>query len=186
MKGSGRSVPGYHLRDALARIDAVHPGMIERFGGHAAAAGMSVKRSQLEGFQQALEADARQYADPAAFEDSIETDGELPLQEATMGLAEAISSGIWGQSFPEPTFDAQCRIIGTRTIGDQGKHRKLTLNQPGGGSIDAVWFGGGTTEPPSEGRFAFRLGINEWRGDRKVQAVVVGVGCVRRMYATGN
>jgi single-stranded-DNA-specific exonuclease len=175
MKGSGRSVPGYHLRDALARIDAAHPGMIARFGGHAAAAGMSVKASQLDGFQEALETDARRFADPAAFEDSIETDGDLPLADATLDLAQSIAGGIWGQSFAEPTFDAQCRIAASRIIGKQGKHRKLTLSQ-GTTTIDAIWFGGGLAEPPAEGRFAFHLGVNEWRGDRTVQAVVVGVG----------
>ena len=175
MKGSGRSLGGYHLRDALARIDSTRPGMIARFGGHAVAAGMSVRRSQLESFQEALEADARQHADTAAFEDIIESDGDLPLQDATLHLASAISSGIWGQGFPEPVFDATCRVMRSQPIGGQKTHRKLTLGQ-GAASIDAIWFGGGSVEPPAEGRFAFRLGVNEWRGERCQQAVIVGVG----------
>lgn len=175
MKGSGRSMPGYHLRDALARIDAAHPGMIERFGGHAAAAGMSVKSAHLDGFQRALEEDASRCADPAAFEESIETDGDLPLAEATMDLAQSISTGIWGQSFTEPAFDTRCRVVSSKVIGDKGAHRTVKLGQ-GDATLDAIWFGGGSVEPPTDGRFAFRLGVNEWRGDRRVQAVIIGVG----------
>lgn len=175
IKGSGRSIPGYHLRDALARMEVAYPGLFKGFGGHAMAAGASVPAERFEQFREAFEQDASACLTPEHFLDVVETDGELPPEHVCLDFAEELERHVWGQGFPEPVFDGTFVIRDTRNIGET--HLKLRLSD-GVGTHNAIWFGARQYGPPDlreRMRFAYKLQVNEYQGNRSVQLMVVGV-----------
>ena len=109
LKGSGRSIAGLHLRDALDLVDKRNPGLLERFGGHAAAAGATLRRAGLDDFRSAFEAVAREMLTPADLAQRIETDGGLAAAEMTADFAQLLKLQVWGQGFPEPRFSGRLR-----------------------------------------------------------------------------
>ncbi|HVF33806.1 MAG TPA: single-stranded-DNA-specific exonuclease RecJ [Candidatus Saccharimonadia bacterium] len=172
-RGSGRSVAGFHLRDALATIDARHPGMILRFGGHAMAAGLTLAAGALAAFAAAFEAEAERQLGPGGGGAECVTDGELRGCDVTYELAHAISvGGPWGQAFPEPVFDNRFAVCDARVVG--ARHWKARLAFEGCGTeVDAIHFGASDSAPNAgRVRAAYSLALDTWRGERRVQCVV--------------
>lgn len=173
LKGSARSIPGLHLRDALAAVDARHPGLIERFGGHAMAAGLSLGVGQLPAFRQALEIVVGGLVDPAQLRAELASDGELEAGDFSRELADQLRlAGPWGQGFPEPVFDGCFRLLSWRRVGE--RHLKLELAPESGGSkLSAIHFGGWTGAAPAPRlRLAYQLEPDDWNGRRGVQLLV--------------
>ena len=173
LKGSARSIPGLHLRDALAAVDARHPGLIERFGGHAMAAGLSLGAGQLPAFRQALETVVAGLVDPAQLRAELASDGELDAADFSRDLADQLRlAGPWGQGFPEPVFDGCFRVQSWRRVGE--RHLKLELAPDSGGAkLSAIHFGGWAgTAPPPRLRLAYQLEPDDWNGRRGVQLLV--------------
>jgi single-stranded-DNA-specific exonuclease len=168
LKGSGRSIPGLHLRDALDLVDKRNPGMIERFGGHAAAAGATISAGALDQFRAAFESVARDTLTPSDLEQRIETDGELEPREMTIDFAEAIRDQVWGQGFPEPRFSGRFVVESQRVVGE--KHLKLMLVL-GRQRFSAIRFGSADLVPESV-EAVYRLDINEYQGTSSVQLVL--------------
>ncbi|MEW6132207.1 MAG: single-stranded-DNA-specific exonuclease RecJ [Pseudomonadota bacterium] len=125
LKGSGRSIPALHLRDALDWIDRKHPGLILKFGGHAMAAGLSIREERFDEFRQAFEELARAWLSPADLEEVIETDGELSPGELDFDVVRTLENAVWGQGFPAPLFQGEFSVIGQRVVGE--KHLKLDV-----------------------------------------------------------
>ena len=174
LRGSARSIPGFHIRDALAAVDTRHPGLIPRFGGHAMAAGLSLELADLPVFQRAFEACAREQLSPDLLQDVILTDGAIAPQDCAIAAALALrDGGPWGQGFPEPVFDDVFEVVSWRPVGTQ--HLRLELAWPGTRArIEAIHFGGWSGAPPgARERIAFRLQPDDWRGGDAVQLVVV-------------
>ena len=168
LKGSGRSIPGLHLRDALDLVAKRAPGVIERFGGHAAAAGATLHPGRLADFGTAFEAVARELLTPADLEQRIETDGELAAGDITFGFAEELRRHVWGQGFPEPRYAGRFAVEGHRVVG--GRHSRLTLGL-GGRRFTAMRFG--EAGPfPGEIDAVYRLDVNEFNGTETLQLVV--------------
>lgn len=173
VKGSGRSIPGFHLRDALAEVDARHPGLITRFGGHAMAAGLSLNCANLETFGAAFDAVARKHLAPEMLDAVIATDGELGASDFTLDLAQQLRyAGPWGQGFAEPAFDGEFALDSWRVVGE--RHLKLKLRQSDGGELlDAIAFGAYAGEPPpSHLRAVYSLDVNEWNGRLSLQLLI--------------
>ncbi len=165
LKGSGRSIPGLHLRDALDLIDKRHPGLIVKFGGHAMAAGLSIPAGRHAEFSQAFEAVVRELIDPADLDGRIETDGELDLAEHSYELAEQFDHAVWGQGFPAPLFTATFDVVAQRVVGE--KHLKLKLAR-GETSFDAMRFF--QADPlPDRIRAVYALMPNEFNGQQSLQ-----------------
>jgi len=165
LKGSGRSIPGLHLRDALDLIDKRHPGLILKFGGHAMAAGLSIPEARYEEFSRAFEAVVRELIDPADLEGVIETDGELELSEHRYDLAAEIEHAVWGQGFPAPLFIANFDVVAQRVVGE--KHLKLKLARDGE-SFEAMRFF--NPDPlPERIRAVYALMPNEFNGQQTLQ-----------------
>ena len=170
LKGSGRSIPGLHLRDALDLVDKRRPGLILRFGGHAAAAGLSIRADALGPFQEAFDRVLRELLSPADLEERIETDGPLDARRIGLELAEALRTVAWGQGFPPPRFVGEFRVADQRSVGSG--HLKLRLAAAGfPGGLDAMLFRC-DAQLPSRIRCVYRLEVNEWNGLRAVQLVV--------------
>ncbi|GAA3896854.1 single-stranded-DNA-specific exonuclease RecJ [Gibbsiella dentisursi] len=176
LKGSGRSVAGLHMRDALERLDTLHPGLMMKFGGHAMAAGLSLEAARFDEFRQRFGELVGEWLDPALLEGVVWSDGELGQQELTLEMAELLrSGGPWGQAFPEPTFDGRFRILQQRLVGE--KHLKLMVEPLGGGPLlDGIAFNVDTSQWPDnsvrEVELAYRLDVNEFRGNRNVQLLI--------------
>jgi len=165
LKGSGRSIPGLHLRDALDLIDKRHPGLIVKFGGHAMAAGLSIPDGRHTEFSQAFEAVVRELIDPADLEGMIETDGELDIAEHSYALAEQFDHAVWGQGFPAPLFTATFDVVAQRVVGE--KHLKLKLAREDV-SFDAMRFF--QADPlPDRIRAVYALMPNEFNGQQSLQ-----------------
>jgi single-stranded-DNA-specific exonuclease len=164
LRGSARSIAGFHVRDALAAIDARMPGLIERFGGHAMAAGLSLKASDYPRFAEAFDAVAREWLDEERLQAVLYTDGELPPGAFTLDLARQLrDGGPWGQGFPEPLFDNLFECAQWRTMGE--RHWRLSLRDPRDGGVhEAVMFNVRASAPPPRLRAVFELTINEWQG----------------------
>jgi single-stranded-DNA-specific exonuclease len=176
LRGSARSVAGVNIRDALDSIATRHPGLIDKFGGHAMAAGMSLQESNLEAFKAAFAVEIAARADRDSLAGVIYSDGELAAEELCLETARALrDAGPWGQGFPEPVFDGEFSIVDARIVG--GKHLKLQLTQARpSAAIEAIAFGfvGGSSDSPGLGtgakiKLAFRLEVNEFRGAERVQ-----------------
>ncbi|HGM5861205.1 single-stranded-DNA-specific exonuclease RecJ [Serratia marcescens] len=176
LKGSGRSVPGLHMRDALERLDMLNPGLMMKFGGHAMAAGLSLEEARFDEFRQRFGDLVGEWLDPAMLEGVIWSDGELAMQELSLTTAELLrEGGPWGQAFPEPTFDGKFRILQQRLVGE--KHLKLMVEPLGGGPLlDGIAFNVDTTLWPDssvrEVELAYKLDVNEFRGNRNVQLLI--------------
>jgi len=165
LKGSGRSIPGLHLRDALDLIDKRHPGLIIKFGGHAMAAGLSIPPERHIEFSQAFEAVVRELIDPADLDGMIETDGELDIAEHSYELAEQFDHAVWGQGFPAPLFTATFDVVAQRVVGE--KHLKLKLARDNV-SFDAMRFF--HPDPlPDRIRAVYALMPNEFNGQQSLQ-----------------
>jgi single-stranded-DNA-specific exonuclease len=168
LKGSGRSIPGFHLRDALDLVAKRHPGVLLRFGGHAMAAGCTVPADQIETFRQALAQVAREWLDAATLTRQLQTDGPLPAQYRRPDVVEALQQQVWGQGFAVPTFYEPLQVVSQRQVG-QG-HLSLKLKHQGQ-DVDGIWFG--RTEPlPQTARLVYRLDLDEWQGQRRVRFVI--------------
>ncbi|MGH8453121.1 MAG: DHHA1 domain-containing protein, partial [Nevskiales bacterium] len=173
LKGSARSVAGFHIRDALDAIATQHPGLIARFGGHAMAAGLSLEHSGLEAFRAAFDEEARRWLDAAALEGVVESDGELTPEEFTLTLAQTLQeAGPWGQGFPDPVFDGEFEVVERRIVAE--RHLKLRLRPPGARQLlSAIAFNQVEgAQPGRQIRAAFRLAINEYAGQRNPEAVI--------------
>lgn len=170
LKGSGRAIPGLHLRDALDAVDRRAPGLILKFGGHAAAAGLTIRRERFEEFKTLFEAVAQESLSAADLTRVIETDGELSTEEFTVENAQSLANAVWGQGFPTPLFQAEFNVQSQRLVGE--KHLKLRLSQPltANGSIqsDAILFNQ-DTPLPEKIQAVYRLEVNEWNGSRNLQ-----------------
>jgi single-stranded-DNA-specific exonuclease len=173
LRGSARSIPGFHIRDALAAVDARHPGLIERFGGHAMAAGLSLRLEQLAAFRLAFCAHARASLAPELLKAELPSDGPLALPEIGRELAETLQlAGPWGQGFAEPLFDNVFVVREWRVLGE--RHLKLQLEHEDGGlPISAIHFGGWTgNPPPARIHAAYQLELDDYRGRGGVQLLV--------------
>jgi single-stranded-DNA-specific exonuclease len=175
LKGSGRSIPGVHLRDILERIDTLHPGLIAAFGGHAMAAGLTIKAADLPRFKTLFEATTSDFADPSDLRQLLTLDGPLEPDFLRLDVADLIEQQIWGQGFPAPIFSNDFIVHRSRRLKE--KHLKLELSlaaQAGAASarLDAIWFNAPQDLPP-RARLAYRLATNEWQGLRQVQLEIV-------------
>ena len=173
LRGSARSIPGLHIRDALAAVDTALPGLIPRFGGHAMAAGLSLSQAALEAFAQALRTHVEAVLDPALLQAELVSDGALEAHEFDRASAECLrDGGPWGQAFPEPMFDGVFDVVGHRVVGM--RHLKLSLRLRGRHApIDAIHFNGWTgTPPPARVHLAYRLAVDDYRGGEAIQLVV--------------
>ena len=173
LKGSARSIPGLHIRDALAAVDALHPGLVERFGGHAMAAGLSLPAVHFERFRAALEAQVATMLSPEQLRSELHSDGELTAAELGRPLAEQLRlAGPWGQGFPEPLFDGVFTVLQWKQLAE--RHLKLSLvPERGGAPLSAIHFGGWTgAPPPARIHVAYQLELDDWGGRRSVQLMV--------------
>ena len=174
LKGSARSVPGLHIRDVLAHVDASYPEMIAVFGGHAMAAGLTLPAAELNGFQQALEHSVTVFLDGKAPSAEILTDGELAGAEINMDFAVQLRElGPWGQRFPEPLFEGSFEVIDQRVVG--GAHLKMVLRPLDAHDlVDAIAFGRLPEHLPGSGavRLLYRLDVNHFRGESSCQLMV--------------
>jgi len=170
LKGSGRSISALHLRDALDLMDKRHPGLILRFGGHAAAAGLSIRTEAFASFRDAFDATLRELLTPADLDACIETDGPLEPRQITLELAESLRSIAWGQGFPAPRFVGEFRVLDQRVVGSA--HVRLRLSAPGAaGDLPAMLFRC-VDRLPAAIQCVYRLEVNEWNGLRSVQLVL--------------
>lgn len=175
IKGSARSIPGLHIRDALAVVDARHPGLLKKYGGHAMAAGMTLAKEDLDAFSDAFDKAVRDALTPEDLEAAIITDGPLGADELNLDTAYLLKrAGPWGQHFPEPVFDGEFRVVSQRIVGEN--HLKLVL-QPadGGGIIDGIAFNTGPEVPDytrSGARLVYKPDANTFRGRTNLQLLV--------------
>jgi single-stranded-DNA-specific exonuclease len=177
LKGSARSVAGLHIRDALDSVAARHPGLITKFGGHAMAAGLSLKLSNYEAFSKAFDEEVQRHLSTDDLQGKIYTDGELNMEHCNLTVAELLrDAGPWGQMFPEPVFEGRFRILDQRLLAN--KHLKLALEpigvvQP---PIDAIAFNVDIKQWPNHRAefidLVYRLDINIFRGQRKLQLMI--------------
>lgn len=172
LRGSARSIPGFHIRDALADVASRHPQLIDRFGGHAMAAGLSLRADAFAAFSEAFRLVAMEGLTPELLQADVLSDGELDAGEFCRASAEALrDGGPWGQGFPEPQFDGEFDVLGWRVVGE--RHLKLELGLAGL-RLNAIEFGGWTgLAPPPRVRLAYRLEADDYRGGDAVQLVVV-------------
>jgi single-stranded-DNA-specific exonuclease len=177
LRGSARSVMGIHIRDVLDAITVREPDLIERFGGHAMAAGLTLHEAKLDRFARAFDAEVARWVQFAGEADAIETDGELRMEEIALETAHALrDGGPWGQAFPEPSFDGAFVVRSARIIGE--RHLKMWVEiAPGGRTFDAIafnHFNSASPAVPPEGRvqLVYRLDINEYQGERRLQLLV--------------
>ncbi len=165
LKGSGRSIPGFHLRDALDVVVKLHPGLLLRFGGHAMAAGCTLLEDDLATFEAALQHIAAQWLDAATLAQSLETDGPLPASHLRPDVAIELQNQVWGQGFAAPLFHDTLEVISQRIVGE--KHLSLKLKMHGQ-AIDGIWFGR-TEALPAYAELAYRLVLDSWQGQRKLK-----------------
>lgn len=180
LKGSGRSIPGLHLRDVLDLVDRRLPGALLKFGGHAMAAGMSLREDQLDAFRQVFDQVCREQVSQQQLTRVLEVDGELASHELALDLAEQLRyAGPWGQGFPEPLFQGRFTLVQQRIVG--GRHLKLVLSPVSAGVvvdtlIDGIWFNIDPSEWPNahcqQVNLVYQLDINEFRGRRSVQLLI--------------
>ncbi|MEY4767111.1 MAG: single-stranded-DNA-specific exonuclease RecJ [Pseudomonadota bacterium] len=171
LKGSGRSIPGFHLRDALDLLAKRHPGLLKRFGGHAMAAGCTISEDDVATFEASFQSVAQALLDPALLRRQRQTDGPLPPEAFTAETVALLDSAVWGPGFEPPVFSDRVDILGQRLVGE--RHLKLSV-RVGGQARDAIWFG--RTEPlPERALLAFRLNLDEYQGRQRVQLMVEDV-----------
>lgn len=176
LKGSGRSIQGLHMRDALERLDTLHPNLMIKFGGHAMAAGLSLEEAKFDEFQRLFGELVTEWIDPALLQGEVVSDGELSPAEMTMEVAQMLrDAGPWGQMFPEPLFDGRFRLLQQRIVGE--RHLKVMVEPVSGGPLlDGIAFNVDTSIWPDNGvrevELAYKLDINEFRGNRSLQIII--------------
>ncbi|HCG6767373.1 TPA: single-stranded-DNA-specific exonuclease RecJ [Vibrio parahaemolyticus] len=180
IKGSCRSIPGLHMRDALDFIDTQNPGLIIKFGGHAMAAGLTIKEQDFERFSRLFDEVVKKELDEAAIKGVILTDGELKPEEFSMHIAEQLrAGGPFGQAFPEPIFDGEFKVLHQKLVGE--KHLKLMLEplykgHPTNVMIDGIAFNVDLRRWPDASvktvRLAYKLDVNEFRGNQSLQLMI--------------
>jgi len=173
IKGSARSVPGLHIRDALDAVAAHHPGLLSKFGGHAMAAGLTLPLAHYDAFGAAFAEEVARHLSEDDLTGKVLTDGELLADDICMELARSLrAAGPWGQGFPEPLFDGQFEVLATRVVGE--KHLRLTLRLSQGRSIEAIAFNRASLRPSDGSRVeaAYRLDINNFQGRQTLQLVI--------------
>lgn len=168
LRGSGRSVPGLNLRDALDLVSKRAPGLLLRFGGHAAAAGLTLRADGLDEFRALIESSVRQMVDPATLSRTVETDGSLEVAYASLDVARLLGGEVWGQGFPPPVFLDEFVVENQRLVGE--KHLKLRLARAGQ-RFNAILFRH-ETPIPERIRGAYRLAVDEFNGAQSVQLTV--------------
>ncbi len=170
LKGSGRSIPGFHLRDALDLVAKRHPGVLLKFGGHAMAAGCTVAEEHFDTFEQALNEVAAEWLDASTLQRRLETDGPLAPEYRRADLVDTLHQEVWGQGFAPPVFSEEVEVVSQRLVGE--KHLSLKLRHQGQ-PVDGIWFS--HTDPlPPRVKLAFRLDADEWQGQRRVRFLVEG------------
>jgi len=168
LKGSGRSIPGFHLRDALDLVAKREPGLLLRFGGHAMAAGCTLGEGSVDRFGDALRLVATEWLDKATLTRTLRTDGPLAIEWFNPQTVLMLDAQIWGQGFEAPVFCDEVQVLQQRLVGE--KHMKLRLRHQGH-ERDAIWFS--HAEPlPATVRLAYRINVDEWNGRQRVQMVV--------------
>ncbi len=177
IKGSARSVPGLHIRDALDNIAAHHPHILQKFGGHAMAAGLTLKREHFAEFSALFEQEVCVWLDESDLEAVLVSDGELATQELNLEVAELLrTAGPWGQRFPEPLFDGVFALKAQRIVGERHLKMRLSCLHGSGQEFEAIAFGVDTARWPDASvqqvRVAYRLDVNEYRGLRSAQLLV--------------
>ncbi|MDF2178349.1 single-stranded-DNA-specific exonuclease RecJ [Aliiglaciecola sp. CAU 1673] len=175
IKGSARSIPGLHIRDLLEEINSRYPGIIDKFGGHAMAAGLSLKQANLPAFEQVYQQVASEWLAGRALEGEIISDGELEGDELTLEFAQLLKdAGPWGQGFEEPLFDGKFELVDQRLVGD--KHLKMMVRHPAGTLLDAIAFNVDLSVWPNrqirQAQLAYKLDINHFRGKTSLQLLV--------------
>ncbi|MDQ2639312.1 MAG: single-stranded-DNA-specific exonuclease RecJ [Pseudomonadota bacterium] len=177
LRGSARSIPGVHVRDVLEAVASRHPGLIQRFGGHAMAAGLTLRRGDLDQFARAFDSAVAASLRDAEPDDVVWTDGELAEEEICLTTAQLLrEAGPWGQGFPEPSFHGDFDVEAPRVVGE--RHVKCRLRPAGSSArFDAIAFnlldGERFTQPPTGRlRLAYRLDINHWQGERRLQLLI--------------
>ena len=173
LKGSARSVPGLHIRDALDEVAARHPRLLSKFGGHAMAAGLSLREADYPDFSRAFDEVVCGHLREEDLQGVVLSDGELEAGDLNLEAALALrEGGPWGQAFPEPVYDGVFEVLEQRVVG--GHHLKLRLGHPGGGlPLDAIAFNTDESACASERiHLAYRLDVNEYRGSRRPQLVI--------------
>lgn len=174
LKGSARSVPGLNIRDVLAAVDAAHPALIAKFGGHAMAAGLTLVAARYEAFVAAFDAEVRRALGDGELAKIVLSDGELTPDELTLECAELLRrAGPWGQGFPEPLFDGEFAVESRRIVGD--RHLRLRLRHGDGRlALNAIAFNTVGDEVADCGRvrLVYRPDVNVWRGESELQLVV--------------
>jgi len=176
LKGSARSIPGVHVRDVLDAIATRHPGLLERFGGHAMAAGLTIREDSLPGLSSAFAEEVGRWVDEDTLRGSLHTDGELKPGEFVLATAEALAGGgPWGAGFPEPCFDGRFGVADARVVGD--RHLRLRLQAPSGEPVDAIAFRylDDAGRPPIRAQDAiemvYRTVVDDYTGVRRLQLV---------------
>ncbi|HET6911794.1 MAG TPA: single-stranded-DNA-specific exonuclease RecJ [Rhodanobacteraceae bacterium] len=175
LRGSARSIPGFHIRDALAELDARQPGLIQRFGGHAMAAGLSLRANDFERFAVCFDAIARERIAQEALQAQILSDGELSSSDFDLELARQLrAAGPWGQGFPLPLFDNVFECVGSRRIGAGQRHLRANLRDPRDGRVHtAVWFNAERDWPDGSSiRVVYELTIDDWQGVESLRLLV--------------
>lgn len=177
LKGSARSVPGVHIRDVLDAVASRHPGLIEKFGGHAMAAGLTLPAARLEEFRVAFDAEVGRWMTLEDTTGIVNSDGELSADELTLDIACLLrESGPWGQSFPEPLFDGQFEVRKVRMLGE--RHLKMEVRRDGGPVCEAIAFrhfdhdDAPQVAPDARVELAYRLDVNQYNGTQRLQLVV--------------
>jgi len=176
IKGSARSIPGFHIRDGLDAIAAKNPGLIAKFGGHAMAAGLTIKAADFERFCQLFDQQVEQVMAPEDLQRSLLTDGQLAPHDFTLDLAQLLrDAGPWGHQFPEPSFHGEFRLLQQRIVGQ--RHLKMVLQEPQTGlALDAIAFNVDTETWPDTNiqrvHLVYKLDVNEFRGQRNLQLLV--------------
>ena len=168
LKGSGRSIPGFHLRDALDLLAKRAPGVLLRFGGHAMAAGCTIAEEHYELFEHHLHQIAQEGLDAATLQRRLDTDGPLPPQFRRSDVAQMLQGQVWGQGFAAPVFSEKLEVVSQRLVGE--KHLSVKLRHQGE-LVDGIWFG--RSEPlPGQAHLAYRLDTDEWQGQQRVRFVI--------------
>lgn len=169
-KGSGRSIPGLHLRDALDLLTKRHPDLILKFGGHAMAAGLTIRRDKIDAFARAFDQIVRSLLDPGDLEQRIEVDGSLAAGDYSLEVAELLDNQVWGQGFTSPRFCDVFDVVEQRIVGN--RHRKLRVKREGKMEpLEAMRFGE-DTEFPARVQCVYRLQVNDYKGIRSPQLIL--------------
>jgi single-stranded-DNA-specific exonuclease len=175
LKGSGRSIPGFHLRDALDLVSKRHPGVLKKFGGHAMAAGATLAEGDFTTFVDAFQRVAAECLDAATLSRTLMTDGPLPVEYFTLDTVRSLDAQVWGQAFEAPVFSDEVEVVSQRLVGE--KHLKLAVRHAGA-LRDAIWFG--HSEPlPARVVLAYQLRVDEYNGQQRLQMIVESVGAAR-------